>query len=365
MRAKPGLLSTGGLRIVAAVVAVFLLVGLVSVLRGGGEMKTATAYFPRAVHVYADSEVSVLGVKVGKITRVVPEGTQVRVDFEYDAKQKIPADAFAVFVEPTLVADRALQLAPVYDRGPVLADGAVIPLARTNIPIELDEFNQNLTRLADALGPNGANKDGALSRAVSVGADNLAGNGAAMNKTITGVSDLMSTLDNNKDALFGTIRNLQLFTTQLATHDAETRAFTTRLAKVSAQLDDEKNSFATAVREVGVALDEVARFVKTNKGAVAADVAQLSRVTTILARQRVLLGHIADIGAVGVGNYPHMYTPSARTYNARFDNNDRQDNPILFICQLVGSAGVPPQQCLDAAKPLQDLPIPPKAGAAR
>src|SRR6476661_9991350 len=188
MRAKPGLLSKGGLRVLALVAGLLLLLGLVTVLRGGNDVKTATAYFPRAVHVYADSEVSVLGVAVGKVTRVVPEGTQVRVDFEYDAERKIPADAFAVFVEPTLVADRALQLAPVYDGGPVLADGAVIPLARTNIPIELDEFNANLTRLADALGPNGANRDGAVSRAVQVGADNLSGQGQQLNTTLTNVS---------------------------------------------------------------------------------------------------------------------------------------------------------------------------------
>ncbi|MDT7570488.1 MAG: phospholipid/cholesterol/gamma-HCH transport system substrate-binding protein, partial [Actinomycetota bacterium] len=309
-------------------------------------------------------DVSVLGVKVGTVKRVVPQGTQVRVDFEYDAKQKIPAEAFAVFVEPTLVADRALQLAPVYDGGPVLEDKAVIPIARTAIPIELDEFNQNLSRLAEALGPKGANRDGAVSRAVSVGADNLRGNGAALNRTVTGVSDLMSTLDSNKDALFATIQNLQLFTTQLGQHDAETREFAARLADVSAQLDDERALFTGAVREVGVALDEVATFIKANRGAVATDLAQLSRVTTILARQRVLLAHIADIGAVGVGNYPHMYTPSARTYNARFDNNDRQDNPALFVCQLVGSAGVPPQECLDALKPLSGLPIPPPTGRA-
>src|SRR4051812_5699869 len=365
MRAKPGLLSKGGLRIVAAVVGVLLLLGLVSVLRGGADTKTATAYFPRAVHVYADSEVSVLGVKVGKITRVVPQGTQVRVDFEYDADQKIPADAFAVFVEPTLVADRALQLAPVYDGGPVLADNAVIPLAKTQVPIELDDFNRNLSRLAAALGPNGANRNGAVGRAVTVGADNLRGQGTALNGTLTNLSGLMTTLDDSKDALFDTVHNLQLFSSALAQHDAETRSFTTNLAAVTAQLDSERDTFAAAVHEVGVALDEVTTFVKSNRELVATDIGELSRVTTILAKERVLLAHIADIGAVGVGNYPHMYTPSARTYNARFDNNDRQDNPILFMCQLVGSAGVPPEECLKAASPLQGLPIPPKAGAAR
>src|SRR4051794_23682442 len=101
-------------RIAAAVVALAVVAGAVVTLRGA-DVKTATAYFPKAIHVYKGSEVSVLGVRVGTVTRVHPEGTQVRVDFEYDASQKIPADAFAVFVEPTLVADRALQLAPVYD----------------------------------------------------------------------------------------------------------------------------------------------------------------------------------------------------------------------------------------------------------
>jgi phospholipid/cholesterol/gamma-HCH transport system substrate-binding protein len=348
-------------QVVTAVVALVLIIGAVLFLRGGGDTKTATAYFPKAIHVYKGSEVSVLGVRVGTVTRVHPEGTQVRVDFEYDASQRIPADAFAVFVEPTLVADRALQLAPVYESGPVLADGAVIPLAKTEVPVELDDFNRNLSRLAAALGPNGANHDGAVSRAVRVGADNLRGEGNQLNQTVNGVSDLMTTLDSSKDALFDTVRNLQLFSTALAQHDAETRSFTTNLAAVTAQLDDERQTFAAAVHEVGVALDQVTHFVEDNRALVATDVSELSRITTILAKERVLLAHIADIGAVGVGNYPHMYTPSARTYNARFDNNDRQDNPALFICQLYESLGGSPQQCLGYLQPLNGLPIPPKA----
>ena len=108
-------------------------------------------------------------------------------------------------------------------------------------------------------------------------------------------------------------------------------------------------------------MTQVSSFVKDNRELVATDVSELSRITAILAKERVLLAHIADIGAVGVGNYPHMYTPSARTYNARFDNNDRQDNPALFICQLYESLGGSPQQCLGYLAPLNDLPIPPKA----
>ena len=355
------LLLRRGARLVAGVVAVALLaLGLVH-LRPAAPSKTATAYFPKALHIYKGSDVVVLGVRIGSVTKVVPEGNQVRVELTYTAHQRLPADVSAVIVEPTLVADRAVQLTPVYAGGPVLEDHGVIPLARTEIPVELDDFNRNLSRLALALGPDGANGEGALSRAVETGAANLRGQGAAAHVTLNNVSDLVTTLEGSKDDLFDTVRNLQLFSTALAQHDAETRSFTTNLAGVTAQLDSERATFAAAVHEVGTALDEVTRFVKNNRELVATDVSELSRITRILAKERVLLAHIIDIGAVGVGNYPHMYTPSARTYNARFNNNDRQDNPALFICQLYESLGGAPQQCLDLLKPLNDLPIPPKA----
>ena len=354
------LLSRRGARPAVGVLVVLLLGVLVLHLRAGVASKTVTAYFPKVLHIYKGSDVVVLGVRVGSVTKVVPQGDQVRVDLTYRASLKIPADAFAVIVEPTLVADRAVQLAPVYDSGPVLADHAVIPLARTEIPLELDDFNRNLSRLAVALGPTGANRDGSLSRAVTTGAANLAGEGAAAHRTLVEVSALSTTLDDNKAALFSTIRNLQAFTTTLAQHDAETRSFTTSLATVSAQLDAERQSLAAAVSGVGSALDAVASFVKNNRATLAKDVAALARVSQTLAKEKTLLAHIIDIGAVGVGNYPHMYTPSARTYNARFNKNGF-DNPALFICQLYESVGGVPQQCIALLQPLNSVPLPPGA----
>jgi hypothetical protein len=56
-----------------------------------------------------------------------------------------------------------------------------------------------------------------------------------------------------------------------------------------------------------------------------------------------------------------MYTPSARTYNARFDNFDT-NNPTLFFCQLYDSVGGDPQQCMDMLKPLNQIPLPSQAG---
>jgi len=343
----------------------FAVVALAATLMGTllpSDRKNAVAYFPVATHLYPGSDVDVLGVKVGTVTSVTPEGDRVRVELSYDGSIKVPAKAVATVDEPTLVADRVIELSPAYGGGPVLADGATIPLQRTGVPLELDQLTANLVQLSKALGPNGANKTGALARAIRVGAANLRGEGGQAHTTITRLSQLMSTLGDNRGALFSTIRNLQAFTTTLADHDAETRSFTSRLADVSGQLADENDAFSAALHNLGIALGDVAGFIRSNRKSLSRDVRDLSTVTTILARERMLLAHIIDMGAVGISNYPHMYTPSARTYNARFDSVIT-DNPSLFFCQLYDTLGGSPQECMSYLKPLENVPPPPGGGS--
>src|SRR5689334_20413309 len=77
-------------RIIAGVVALIVVVGLVKVALPGPGKKHGTAYFASAVHLYPGSDVDILGIKVGTVTAVVPEGKQVRVDFTYSSKQAVP-----------------------------------------------------------------------------------------------------------------------------------------------------------------------------------------------------------------------------------------------------------------------------------
>jgi phospholipid/cholesterol/gamma-HCH transport system substrate-binding protein len=353
-------LSRGVLAAIAAVVVIALLVLVVTVVFKGPNQKTATAYFPVAVHVYAGSDVDVLGVPVGTVKSVTPQGTQVKVVISYDASRKIPANVSAVILDPTLVADRVVQLAPVYSgHGPVLKDNAVIPLAHNEVPVELDQLNRNLYTLTQALGPQGANKNGALSRAIAVGDANLHGQGAKANSTITHLSELVQTLNDNRGSLVATVNHLESFTSTLAAHDAQTRSFAGELSTVSAELDRERKDFAAALHNLGFSLGQVATFIHHNRSALSSDVRGLATVSTILSRERVLLGHMADMGAVGISNYPHMYTPSQRTYNARFNFSGAQQTPVIFLCQLVHSySGVSAKKCLKTLAALKGVTIP-------
>src|SRR5688572_33167200 len=119
----------------AAVPGALLMLAFLVFPRGGD--RTVSAHFDRAVAVYPGTDLRVMGVQIGEVTAVVPDGNSVRVEMVYDEKYKLPADASAAVVTPTLVADRYVQVFPAYGKGAVMPDGADIPLSRTQTPIEL------------------------------------------------------------------------------------------------------------------------------------------------------------------------------------------------------------------------------------
>ena len=84
-----------------------------------------TAYFDKAVGIYEGSDVRVLGVEVGKVTSVEPQGDLVKVGLRVDRGVDIPADARAVQITPSVVADRYVQLTPAYTGGDTMSSGAV------------------------------------------------------------------------------------------------------------------------------------------------------------------------------------------------------------------------------------------------
>src|SRR5690349_13961872 len=92
--------------VVPAIIVALLVAAAFTFIGGGGGTKTLTAHFPRTVSIYEGSDVRVLGVPIGKVDTVTPSGTDVVVTMTYDAKVKVPADATAVIVSPSIVGDR-------------------------------------------------------------------------------------------------------------------------------------------------------------------------------------------------------------------------------------------------------------------
>ncbi|MGY1602761.1 MCE family protein [Geodermatophilus sp. SYSU D00815] len=330
---------TGALQRGVALVATAVLLLAIgsSVLRPAGTYRV-TAYFTAAVGLYEGSDVRVLGIPVGTITAVVPMGDRVRVDMEIDDDHDVPADAGAAVLAPSLVSDRYVQLAPVHTGGATMQDGAVVPLERTAVPVELDAVYGALDDLSVALGPTGANADGALSDLVDTGAANLDGNGEALNRTVAGFSQAVRTLAENRDDLFGSLDALQTFTTALATVDGQVRQFNDDLAAVARQLAGEREDLAAAVRLLGQALGQVAAFVQQNTSLLATNVNRLADVTLTLVQQREALAEVLDVAPAALGNLAHAYNPDLGTLDTR-DNSLGATNADLLVCQVLAQTG--------------------------
>lgn len=323
---------------VALAAALVLVVALGwTVLRPAGQYRV-TAYFTETIGLYPGSSVSVLGIDVGSITDITSLGDKVRVDMVVDDDYDIPADANAVVVAPSLVSDRYVQFSPVYDGGAKMKDGDRVPLERTATPVELDQVYGALDDLSKALGPTGANKNGALSDLVDVGAANLDGNGEALNRTLTGFSQAVETLATNRDDLFGSLDNLQTFTTALATIDAQVGQFNDNMAAVSDLLAGEREDLAEAVKLLSAALSDVAAFVQENAAQLTTNVNRLADVTLSLVQQRSALAEALDVAPAALGNLAHAYNPDFGTLDTR-DNSLGAANAEVVVCGVLAQLG--------------------------
>ncbi|WP_018682847.1 MCE family protein [Actinokineospora enzanensis] len=319
---------------IACVLGLVVAAGLWWTLREPNE-KRYTAMFTGVVGLYEDNDVRVLGVRVGAVDKVIPRGDHVEVQLLVDRTIRLPADAHAVIVAPSLVSDRYVQLAPAYTAGQVLATGAVIPLDRTATPLEVDDLYASLVRVSEALGPNGANKDGALSDLLDTLAKNLDGNGQAVHDTVTQLGKLSGTLSGNSDDLFATITELQKFTGTLAANDKQVREFGDQLTEASRFLADERGNLAAAVDQLGVALGTVQQFINDNRGRLKSNVDKLASVTQVLVEQRAALAETLDIAPLALSNVVNSYNASSGTLDARANLNELAQPPIVTVCKLV------------------------------
>ncbi|MFD6858909.1 MCE family protein [Rhodococcus sp. NPDC060090] len=325
----------GRIALIALAVAAALVVagGLWWVFARAGTT-TITAYFDKAVGIYEGSDVRVLGVEVGSVTSVEPQGEIVEVSMRIARGVDIPADARAVQITPSVVADRYVQLTPAYSGGETMSDGAVIDREHTATPVEVDELYASIDELARALGPEGANADGALTEFVEVGAENLEGNGAALGQSIDQLSAAARTLNESRGDLYGTIENLQIFVSALAANDQQVRQFNTQLADLSGFLAGERQNLGEALEQLSMTLGDVTTFVRDNQEAVKDNVDALVPVTENLANNRQSLVDSLTLLPLAVSNLVNSYDAESGSLSSRLVLPDLED-PAGAICKLI------------------------------
>ncbi|HXA60725.1 MAG TPA: MCE family protein [Streptosporangiaceae bacterium] len=335
--------------LVVVIVAGLLLLGGVGLGGlGGFGGKTITAYFSQTVGIYPGSDLRVLGVKVGSVDSVRPEGQQVKVTLSLDGGISVPAGANAVVVAPSVVADRYVQLFPPYTGGPKIGDGAVIPIGRTATPVELNQLYDSINQLTNSLGPNGINSNGAFSDFLRVSANNLNGNGTAFGDSIRQFGQFAKTLANSKDNLFATLTNLQTFTTMLKTNDGQVRQAEQQLATVNGFLADDRQTLGTALNQLATALGDIQAFIRDNRARIKSNVDKLAGITQVLVDQRRSLAEVLDTVPLATDNVVNAYSFKGLVLGGRGNLNeismpvDRNSTPVGSpVCAMAGTNSSP------------------------
>ncbi len=270
-----------------------------------------------------------------------------------DKDIKVPEDAKAVIVAQSLVSGRFVQLTPVYSGGPVMPDGYDIPMDRTAVPMEWDDIKAQLTRLTEAIGPKGEQR-GAAAEAIDVFDQNLQGNGASINKSITEMSEVIGTLSAGRGDLFATIQNLQKLTDALSQSHEQLVQFNGRIAAVSSVLADNTTQLDEALKGLDSAMTDVQNFIDTNADALASSVERLAASTKIVADKDEQVRGVLHSAPNQLANFYNIYNPLSGSLSGVFGLANGT-NLITLLCGAMEATNRPGTSQVDIDKCVEIL----------
>ncbi|MCG5431961.1 virulence factor Mce family protein [Mycobacterium sp. MYCO198283] len=297
---------------------------------------TVTAYFSDTLALYPGDKVQIMGVRVGSIDKIEPDGDKMKVTFSYENKYKVPANATASILNPSLVASRTIQLSPAYTGGAELRDGDVIDLQHTQVPVEWDELRDQITKIVTELGPTPEQPKGPFGDIIESAADGLAGKGEQINKTFTSLSQSLTALNEGRGDFFAVIKSLATFVNALYRNDQQFVSLNNNLAQFTNAFSNSDQEVSQALRQIDQLLTTTRQFLDQNSEVLTTDVNNLSEATTALLQPKPRDGletalHVfPNLGA----NFTNIYSPTHGALTAVPVINGFA-NPMQFICSAI------------------------------
>ena len=303
-------------------------VGLVTRSGGDGTF-TVTAYFEKAIGLFENSDVNILGVPVGKVTAVEPEGSKVKVIMEVSDRYDVPADAFAQIVPISVIADRFVQLHPAYTGGPKMADGAVLDLDRTQIPAELDDVFKQLKKLLEAIEPGQNGEPGALGELVVALNDALGDREDDLRGTVVNTAALTGALSDAQDDLSDVLINLDDLFGTLAQRAGSIGTLNNNFALVVTALAESRDDLEGTLANLADMTGEVGRILREHRSRLGGDLELAGNILSKVIENRASVEESLQwLPVVGIG-------VSQAYHGGPNQDIDVRDNPSRVNCDLL------------------------------
>lgn len=281
----------------------------------GTKTKRITVYFTNTAGLFVGNEVGILGVTVGEVTAIDPEGEQVKVTLEIDADQPVPADAGAVVVARSVATDRYVELTPVFAEGDEeMADGAQIAVDATRTPVEFDEVLAALNTFATGIAGNRRTTNAVRNFINSTDAA-IGGKGPLFNLTLKRFGQAVGSVSDQRENASATLVSLDDLVAKIAQNQGLARTFIRQVTRASDQLDDERFNLRTALRSLSKAVETVARFATDNRGQIVKAIDNTSRLGRVVLSRRTELTQV-------------LRTMPLALQNLRLTLNDKRRVPV-------------------------------------
>ncbi|GAB10142.1 Mce family protein [Gordonia araii NBRC 100433] len=284
-----------------AAVAVVLAAGLMSscsLMPAGiasklGQAYELTAYFDSVAGLYQGNDVAVLGMPVGRVTKIEPEGARVKVRFTVDRSISVPKEVTAAIVNTSIVTTRHIELSPVYVEGEKLGNGDTVK--DTKAPVEIAELFDSVDRLMKTFAGDGAGK-GPLADFLGLADGITAENGQRFAEAVTQMSKAGKLASDNGDALVELIKMINNLTSKLVANYPKMRAFSNSVTNVAATLDRQSPGLLAAMADLNVMLRNTSEFLANNSGTIGVSTAKLAALAENLGDYSRQVVEAIDLG---------------------------------------------------------------------
>ena len=332
-------------RATAKAIAILAMAMIASGCSGGPMSRdrgmTVTAQFDNASGLYEGNAVAILGMPVGKVTKIQPKGQYVEVTMHINDDVQIPADAHAVTVSTSILTDRHIEFTPVYRGGPTLADNDTLSLARTRTPVEFDRVLAMVDELAVKMQGDGQGS-GPIADLVAVSAAMTSGNGAKIRSALSELSTALELSDERgaptADALTTIVTSLESLSRAATENDQTIREFGTAIRQLSATVADEELGTGSAGAQVNQVLTGTAELLEANRETLKSATSNTELVTRAIADYRRELAEVLDLAPMVLDNVYNMidHEKDAIRAHPTLDKVELNGQATKELCNLLG-----------------------------
>ncbi len=299
-----------------------------------GRAIEVTAYFDSVAGLYNGNDVAVLGMPVGRVTEIKPEGARVKVRFTVDKSVPIPKDVTAAIVNTSIVTTRHVELSPVYDQGERLRNGDTIK--ETKAPVEIAELFDSVNTLMKAFGGEGAGR-GPLADFLDLADGITAQNGQRFADAVTQMSQAGKLAADNGDALVQIIKMVNDLTSKLVTNYPKMRTFSSSVTDVAATLNRQSPGLVAAMGDLNAMLRNTTDFLANNSGTVGVSMSKLAALAENLGDYSRQLVETIDLGPLLFQNLSNSVSEEQGAWRTQvFLDKSLLDNQMLSrFCESI------------------------------